>query len=275
MQSGAFEYKNIRRLKVVYPEYDDKHEYRQRIRCRARDMGKVIYGKWIIGGEQWSLFSEAPYADDEEKFYTAYKLVGGAKIICNFELEEGRVPSTKFYAFADPNVCLTEDVERIYAVDKMINNYHPVYGEPETDTFENGMIYIKMPSGVEAKQTDGAAEKSTERPQIQVGDIVRFIAGETGKEVVEVVTCELKEGASYTPSFSFNPFYNEVLAIYRFDGHDFKCIWDIEEYYRRELINRRYEAVKAFEQAVKTASASFGKKLREKIYNYYGIEEEN
>ena len=45
--------------------------------------------------------------------------------------------------------------------------------------------------------------------------------------------------------------------------------------YHREWTNRQYEAVKEFEQSVKTASASFGKKLREKIYNYYGIEEEN
>lgn len=216
MWSGPFEYKNIKRLKVVYPEYDDKH--RQPILCRARDMGKVIYGKWIIGGEQWSFFSEKPYSDDEEKFDTAYKLVGGAKIICNFELEEGKVPCTTFVGFTNPvETPPPQDAERLYIVDKAINN---VCGEPETDALDNGMIYIKMPSGVEAKQTDGAAEeKFTDRPQILKGDIVRFISALTGEENVDVVRCENTE-------VYFNPAFGKVLAAYRFDGRDFKCVWE-------------------------------------------------
>ncbi len=82
----------------------------------------------------------------------------------------------------------------------------------------------------ENEGAEAAEEKFASRPQILKGDIVRFIAGETGKQVVEVVTCEIEEGASYTPAFSFNPFFNEVLAIYRFDGRDFKCIWESVEY---------------------------------------------
>ncbi len=221
MQSGPFEYKNIKRLKVVYSEYDDKHEYHEPILCRAQDMGKVIYGKWIIGGEQWSFFSEEPYSDDEEKFYDAYKLVGGAKIVCNFELEEGKVPCTTFVGFTNPvETPPPQDAERLYIVDKAINN---VCGEPETDALDNGMIYIKMPSGVEAKQTDGAAEeKFAGRPQILKGDIVRFISALTGQETVAVARNENNEAF-------FNPAFGEVLAVYRFDGLDFKCIWESGE----------------------------------------------
>lgn len=227
MWSGNREYKNIKRLKVVYPEYDDKHECHEPILCRARDMGKVIYGKWIIGGNQWSFFSAGPYSDDEEKFYDAYKLVGGAKIVCNFELEEGKVPCTTFVGFTDPvETPPPQDAERLYIVNKAINN---VCGEPETDALDNGMIYIKMPSGVEAKQTDDAAEeKFAGRPQIQKGDIVRFISALTGEENVDVVRCE------NTKAY-FNSAFGEVIAVYRFDGLNFKCIWESAEYQLRKF----------------------------------------
>ena len=218
MRSGNREYKNIKRLKVFYLEYNDKHEYHEPILCRARDMGKVIYGKWIIGGEQWSIFDEYPHSDDKYKFYDAYKLVGGANIVCNFELEEGKVPCTTFVGFTNPvETPPPQDAERLYIVDKAINN---VCGEPETDALDNGMIYIKMPSGAEAKKTDEVAEeKFAGRPQILKGDIVRFISGITGEEVVHVVTCE-------NPEIYFNSAFGEIIAVYRFDGRDFKCIWE-------------------------------------------------
>lgn len=63
-----------------------------------------------------------------------------------------------------------------------------------------------------------AEEKLAERPQILKGDIVRFISGITGEEAVHVVTCE-------NPKAYFNPAFGEVLAVYRFDGYNFKCIW--------------------------------------------------
>ena len=232
MWSGNREYKNVKRLKVVYPEYDDKHEYHEPILCRARDMGKVIYGKWIIGGNQWSFFSAGPYSDDEEKFYDAYKLVGGAKIVCNFELEEGKVPCTTFVGFTNPvETPPPQDAERLYIVNKAINN---VCGEPETDALDNGMIYIKMPSGVEAKQTDGAAEeKFAGRPQILKGDIVRVI-GEFSKEE----SCHAVSAARDTGVYSDYPNYHyneEIVAVYRFDGRDFRCIWESEEYQLRKF----------------------------------------
>ena len=254
MRSGPYEYKNIKRLKVVYPEYDDKHEYIQPILCRARDMGKVIYGKWIIGGEQWIFFSEKPYSDDEETFYTAYKLVGGAEIICNFELEEGKVPCTTFVGFTNPvKTPPPQDAERLYVVDKAINN---VCGEPETDALDNGMIYIKMPSGAEAKQKDGAAEeKFADRPQILKGDIVRFISGITGEEAVHVVTCE-------NPEIYFNSAFGEIIAVYRYDGLDFKCIWESGEgwlnRFKNSLLGLR-KNTKEFDDAMKKLIAAIKK----------------
>lgn len=228
MWSGPYEYKNVKRLKVVYPEYDDKHEYQEPILCRARDMGKIIYGKWIIGGEQWSFFSEEPYSDDEEKFYTAYKLVGGAKIICNFELEEGKVPCTTFVGFTNPvETPPPQDAERLYIVDKAINS---VCGEPEPDALDNGMIYIKMPSGVEAKQTDEVAEeKSIDRPQIQKGDIVRVVERITCIPGTDRENCYFVSDVRWEGVFSdrLDFYYNaDIIAVYRFDGCDFKCIWE-------------------------------------------------
>ncbi len=221
MRSGNREYKNVKWLKVVYPEYDDKHEYHEPILCRARDMGKVIYGKWIIGGEQGNGLTGEVYADDEEKFYIAYKLVGGAKIVCNFELEEGKVPCTTFVGFTNPvETPPSQDAERLYTVDKAINN---VCGEPETDALDNGMIYIKMPSGAEAKSADGAAEeKFTLFPQLQKDDIVRYVSRLSGVEIIDVATYEHLDDYFY--------FIGEVVAIYRFDGKDFKCIWESAEY---------------------------------------------
>lgn len=231
MQSGPYEYKNVKRLKVVYPEYDDKHEYHEPILCRARDMGKVIYGKWIIGREQGNGLTGEVYADDEEKFYTAYKLVGGAEIICNFELEEGKVPCTTFAGFTNPvETPPPQDAERLYIVDKAINN---VCGEPETDALDNGMIYIKMPSGVDAKQADDAAEeKSTGRPQILKGDIVRVVERIAGIPGTDRGNCHFVFGVRWDGVFSdkLGFYYNaDIIAVYRFDGRDFKCIWKDEE----------------------------------------------
>ncbi len=231
MQSGPFEYKNIKRLKVVYPEYDDKHEYIQPILCRARDMGKIIYGKWIIGGGQWSFFSEEPYSDDEEKVYIAYKLVGGARIYCNFELDAfNQIPFLKSYH----NFRAGVEASRYYDVDEAINSYLPVCGEPETDTMECGMIYIKMPSGAEAKQTDGAAEeKSTDRPQILKGDIVRVVEKIADIPGAEWENCHFVSDVKWDGVFSdrLDFYYNtDIIAIYRFDGRDFKCIWESVEY---------------------------------------------
>lgn len=219
----------IRWLEVKYPEYDYKSKNSMPILCRARDMGKVIYGKWIIGGSQYNIPADSVYPDDEEIYYVAYKLVGGAKIFCNFELDAfHQIP----FLNSNPDFRAGAEARYYYDVDAEINSYNPVCCDPEIDSTENGLIYIKMPSGAETKSADDAAEeKSTDRPQILKGDIVRFILGETGKEVVEVATIEIEEGPSYyTRPFSFNPFYNEVAAIYRFDGKDFKCIWESENY---------------------------------------------
>lgn len=72
----------------------------------------------------------------------------------------------------------------------------------------------------EAKQADDATEeKFADRPQILKGDIVRFISALTGEENVEVVRCK-------NPEIYCNSAFGKVLAVYRFDGRDFKCVWE-------------------------------------------------
>ena len=65
-----------------------------------------------------------------------------------------------------------------------------------------------------------AEEKFADRPQILKGDIVRFISALTGEENDDVVRCENAE------TYYFNPAFGEVLAVYRFDGLNFKCVWE-------------------------------------------------
>ena len=71
----------------------------------------------------------------------------------------------------------------------------------------------------ENESSSAAEEKFADRPQILKGDIVRFISALTGEENVEVVRSE-------NPEAYFNSAFGEVLAVYRFDGHDFKCVWE-------------------------------------------------
>ena len=243
-------------LVVDYPSCDDKPEYRQPILCRAKDIGKIVYGMWIIGGEQCGHFQYDSYSEEAERFYTAYKLVEGAGIVCNFAVDETLLPFITTIAY--PTDASRADASWDYAINSHIDSFRPRY-EPNYAE-RNGVPYIVMPSGMEAKQTDDAVEEKFEgRPQIQKGDIVRFIAGETGKEVVEVVTCEIEEGASYTPAFSFNPFFNEVVAIYRFDGRDFKCIWESREYKRlklNEVLARAAAGAEHMEENVKSIIAA-------------------
>ena len=73
------------------------------------------------------------------------------------------------------------------------------------------------------KSADGATEeKFTLFPQLQKDDIVRYISRLSGEESIDVATYEHLDDYFY--------FIGEVLAIYRFDGRDFKCIWESKEY---------------------------------------------
>lgn len=66
-------------------------------------------------------------------------------------------------------------------------------------------------------------------PKILVGDIVRIKSVHMAKlKCYEVDSIEL-DGVVSEPA-GFHHRYNEIIAVYRFDGTDFKCIWEREDY---------------------------------------------
>ena len=72
-----------------------------------------------------------------------------------------------------------------------------------------------------------AEEKSADRPQILKGDIVRVEFGSAAKWSCHIVSdaddrfLETDLGANLV-------YVEEVIAIYRFDGKGFVCIWQDE-----------------------------------------------
>lgn len=127
--------------------YNDKDKYRMPILCTGKDIGKIIYGKWIIGGETAQMtsaggvFRYEPVDENEVRFYTAYKLVGGSFIQCNFELDLSQCPYIKFYGFDN---WIEKKGDRGYDVDKLIDNFIP--DKPNYDYHISGLRYIKMPA---------------------------------------------------------------------------------------------------------------------------------
>ncbi len=69
-----------------------------------------------------------------------------------------------------------------------------------------------------------AEEKFADRPQIQKGDIIRVV-GEFSKEESCHVVSAVRDTGVYSdhPNYHYN---EEILAVYRFDGRDFKCVWE-------------------------------------------------
>lgn len=130
----------MKRLIANYKSSNDKDEYRMPVLCTAKDIGKVIYGKWIIGGGYSVLNPNDKIDENIEQFYIAYKLVGGSFIQCNFELDLSQCPYIKFYGFDN---WIEKKGDRGYDVDKLIDNYIP--DEPNYDYHTSGLRYIKMP----------------------------------------------------------------------------------------------------------------------------------
>ena len=257
MKSATAEYQKGKWLVVDYPSCDDKPEYRKPILCRARDIGEIIYGKWIIGGEQCGHFQNDSYSDEAERYFTAYKLVQGAGITCNFALDVSDAPFITKIAY--PGDESRADASWDYSVNSHIDSYRPRC-EPEIDGIDNGMIYIKMPSGAETKQTDDAAEeKFTLFPQLQKDDIVRYVSRLSGVEIIDVATYEHLDDYFYS--------IGEVVAIDRFDGKDFKCIWESEEYNLRkwkEALANAAESARRAGVSLKEVTAAFERLIKEK-----------
>lgn len=105
------------------------------------------------------------------------------------------------------------------------------------DTVENIQKYYEehkdeIDAEVDAKFKEYRAEQNrlmASMPKIRVGDIVRIKSCHTSKlKCYEVDSIELDGVISEPAGFHHN--YNEIIAVYRFDGNDFKCIWEREHY---------------------------------------------
>lgn len=128
--------------------YGDRPKYRMPVLCDENDIGKIIYGKWLIGGgyAACSKFSISNSKTGKEtKFYTAYKLVGGSLIQCNFDLDLSQSPFIKFRSSGNSFGNSIEDDGREYKVNKAIDS-QPDIDEPNYDYHESGMRYMKMPA---------------------------------------------------------------------------------------------------------------------------------
>ena len=113
-----------------------------------------------------------------------------------------------------------------------------------------------------------AEEMFADRPQIQVGDVVRVSQyGATRCFVVWDVDIDgvyVDSGARV-----FSP--EQIISIYRLGERDFKLIWRDEEYYRRiwaEACETASKAAKDFAEAMKSVTAALEK------MNHYAKETE-
>lgn len=66
-------------------------------------------------------------------------------------------------------------------------------------------------------------------PKILLGDIVRINSIHSSELSCYEVSEIRQEGVVSQPA-GFRHRYNEIIAIYRFDGADFKCIWERKDY---------------------------------------------
>lgn len=94
-------------------------------------------------------------------------------------------------------------------------------------------------------------------PQIKPNDIVRQIFAITGEEHVDVASRDYENDP-----INYNPAFGEVVAIYRYDGRDFKCIWESGKSLLCKLhnaIDEIREAQKEFDVAIKKLIAEVHK----------------
>lgn len=66
-------------------------------------------------------------------------------------------------------------------------------------------------------------------PKILVGDIVRINSIHSSELSCYEVSSIVQDGVISQPA-GFHHRYDEIIAIYRFDGTDFKCIWERKDY---------------------------------------------
>lgn len=81
---------------------------------------------------------------------------------------------------------------------------------------------------VEKRRLEQERLQST-MPKILIGDIIRINSIHCRELKCYEVSDKRIDGVISQPA-GFHHNYNEIIAIYRFDGMDFKCIWEREDY---------------------------------------------
>lgn len=66
-------------------------------------------------------------------------------------------------------------------------------------------------------------------PKIKIGDIVRINTVHSSELKCYQVDSIKFDGVVSQPA-GFHHNFNEIVAVYRFDGADFKCIWERDDY---------------------------------------------
>ena len=105
-----------------------------------------------------------------------------------------------------------------------------------------------------------AEKKFEDRPQILEGDIVRVMSADKKSSLCYFVYEEKEYGVMVYGGSTFINF-EPIVAVYRFDGRDFKCIWESkeEEYLLRKFSNAvdtAREAAKKIDDALKALIAA-------------------
>ncbi len=71
------------------------------------------------------------------------------------------------------------------------------------------------------------------RPNIERGDIVRIDTVHSAELLCYQVD-GYEDGGVFSNPAHFYHRYDEIVAIYRYDGNDYKCIWERADYKRKK-----------------------------------------
>lgn len=106
----------------------------------------------------------------------------------------------------------------------------------ENEFVTRGLLSIMFTEDELKKIADGAEEYrkrmtklQESMPKILEGDIVRIGSIHCLELRCYEVSRIVDDGVVSQPA-GFHHNFNEIVAVYRFDGTDFKCVWEREDY---------------------------------------------
>lgn len=92
-------------------------------------------------------------------------------------------------------------------------------------------------AGEQARQENEKLKKGV--PRVQLGDIVRINSVHSNRLNCYEVSSIESNGVVSQPA-GFRHCYNEIIAIYRFDGTDFKCVWERADYKEHKAASENF-----------------------------------